>query len=173
MLIGGHQSGQSGFSLVELMIGVVVLGILSALAFPSFQSMLRDRQVRNAAEAITNGLQRARGEAVARNRNIAFTLLTGTTWTVTIAATGELLERREGNEGSKDVVVEGIPSGASIATFNNVGSQVANLDGSASVARFNLSAEGSVRPLSVLIGLGGNARMCDPNVPSTNVSSCN
>jgi type IV fimbrial biogenesis protein FimT len=49
------------------MIGIAIMAILLGLAVPSFQTWFQNIQIRNAAESITNGLQRARAEAVARN----------------------------------------------------------------------------------------------------------
>ncbi|MDD5057251.1 MAG: GspH/FimT family pseudopilin [Sideroxydans sp.] len=158
-----QKSGQFGFSLAELMLSVVILGILSAVAFPSLKSMLRDSQVRNAAEAITNGLQRARGEAVARNTNVSFILGTGSAWVIRDA--NEMIESRLSGEGSKDVTVT--VTGSSTIIFNNVGGVVGG-----GGTQFDLETEGSARPLRVTIGIGGNARMCDPKAPSTSTSAC-
>lgn len=159
----------AGFTLIELMIGVVILGILASIAFPSFQAMLRDSQTRNAAEAITNGLQKARGEAVARNTNVEFVLGAGSSWIVKLpSSTGLQVESRPSNEGSLNTVntavAADLSTAATTATFNNFGSLVANADSSAILARVTLSTTGGNRPLRVTIGVGGNARMCDPNL---------
>jgi len=61
-----------GFSIIELMITLVVLGILIALGAPSFSEWLQNQQIRAAADATLNGVQVARGEAVARNTNVSF-----------------------------------------------------------------------------------------------------
>ena len=63
-----------GFSLIELIIGLVILAILLALAAPSFSAWIRDTKIRTSAESILNGLQLARGEAVRRNEQIRFQL---------------------------------------------------------------------------------------------------
>ena len=65
---------KQGFTLVELLITVAVFGMLLALAAPSFSSWIRNAKVRTAAEAILNGLQLARGEAVRRNVQVRFQL---------------------------------------------------------------------------------------------------
>lgn len=65
---------QRGFSIVEVVVGVAIMGFLLATAAPSFALWLKNSQVKTAAEAIQNGLQFARGEAVRRNRLILFQL---------------------------------------------------------------------------------------------------
>ena len=49
-------------TLIEMLIGLVILGVLMALGVPSFFAWLQSTQVRNAAESIQNGLQLARAE---------------------------------------------------------------------------------------------------------------
>jgi type IV fimbrial biogenesis protein FimT len=62
-------------SLVELMIGLAVLGVLLGMGIPAFQVMLQNLQIRSAAEAVISGLQTARNEAVRRNTNVRFQLV--------------------------------------------------------------------------------------------------
>ena len=70
----------AGFTLTELMIGIVVLGVLTAAGMPSFQKMIRNQEIRSAAEAVANGIGRARAEAVSRNARVQFTLSSDTSW---------------------------------------------------------------------------------------------
>ena len=68
---------QRGFSLVELMVTVSVLGILMLSALPSLRTWLDNTRIRNAADALQDGLQQARAEAVKQNRNMSFWLVAG------------------------------------------------------------------------------------------------
>lgn len=61
--------------MIELAITLSVLGLLLALGLPSFQNWLMNTQIRNAAESISVGIQRARNEAVRLNQNVRFTLV--------------------------------------------------------------------------------------------------
>jgi len=64
-----------GFSLVELIVGMAILGVLLAIAMPAFSNWLRNAKVRTAAESVQNGLQLARAEAVRRNTTVGFRLV--------------------------------------------------------------------------------------------------
>jgi type IV fimbrial biogenesis protein FimT len=145
---------QSGFTLVEIMISLVVLGVLIALAAPSFSSWLQNQQIRAAAEATLNGLQLARAEAVRRNAQVRFqfvsdltsscTLVTSSTdrinWvvslgdptgacnvTVNAAPPGPVIQSRAAEEGSPNVQVVITPGGSpapTAVTFSPLGSVV-------------------------------------------------
>lgn len=64
-----------GFTLVELAVGLAVLAILLAAGIPSFAQWIRDAQIRNASESLQSGIQRARVEALRRNRPVTFWLV--------------------------------------------------------------------------------------------------
>lgn len=169
-MLSTHQTNrQAGLTLIELMIGVVVLGILAAVAVPNFRTWMQNTQVRNAAESITNGLQRARAEAVARNTNVEFVLTAGSSWVVQLVG-GANIETRSRNDGSKDVTIVAVAADlatpATTITFNNFGGIAANADGSASLAQVDFATADASRPLRTTIGVGGNAKMCDPHLIS-------
>ena len=60
-----------GFTLIELMITIALLGILLALALPSFSDMIRRTAVSSAASSLSVALATARSEAVKRGRNVS------------------------------------------------------------------------------------------------------
>ncbi|MCR4297973.1 MAG: GspH/FimT family pseudopilin, partial [Gallionella sp.] len=174
------KSRHLGFSLIELMIGVVILAILMSLAVPSFQAWLQNTQIRNAAESIQNGLQRARAAAVGRNTDVEFVLTAGSSWTIRVVSSGEVIESRSGSEGSKSVSLTALDAAlasATTVTFNNLGSvKAANADASAPFTQVDLDssvlAPADSQELRVTIGFGGNVRMCDPNAPAGSPRAC-
>lgn len=60
----------SGFTLVELMLAVAILGILASLAAPSFTDLIESQRAKSAATDIYVALARARSEAVKRNTSV-------------------------------------------------------------------------------------------------------
>lgn len=166
------RGAQRGFTLIELMMAIVVLGILTGVGLPSFLQMLRSAQIRNGAETLVSGIQRARAEAVARNANVQFLLGTGTSWTVDYVtkpvATDPVLDQSNNQEGASNVTIVALASDNTTAatrlTFNSVGQVVGNADASLAISRINLSATGTTTTVRVTVGAGGNARSCDPTL---------
>jgi type IV fimbrial biogenesis protein FimT len=64
-----------GVSLIELMISLAVLGLLVGIGVPAFRDMMKNYQIRTAAESLVSGLQTARTEAVRRNISVRFQLV--------------------------------------------------------------------------------------------------
>lgn len=59
-----------GFTLIELMVTIAVLGILLALAAPSFQSTIRNNRIAAISNDLISALNLARSEAVKRGRQV-------------------------------------------------------------------------------------------------------
>ncbi|WP_067514446.1 GspH/FimT family pseudopilin [Endozoicomonas ascidiicola] len=56
---------QKGFTLLELMVTIAILGILSAIAYPSFESSIQDSRLSSQTNRILAALQFARSQASA------------------------------------------------------------------------------------------------------------
>lgn len=75
---------QLGFTAIEMMVVVAILGILTTLALPSFQDTLERRHLVAAAESIASDLRWARSEAIKRNTTITVTFAEGSSWSYEI-----------------------------------------------------------------------------------------
>jgi type IV fimbrial biogenesis protein FimT len=78
---------QSGVTLIELMVVILIAGILAASAGPSMMGMINSMKQTSAMSLLTGDLNRARGEAIKRNRRVLMcvrlndtTCGTGTSW---------------------------------------------------------------------------------------------
>jgi len=170
---------QEGFTLVELMVAVSILGVLVALALPAYRDMVQNSMIRGAAESIQTGLQQARIEAIRRNARVQFVMpiATNSAWTigcVTVAADcPALITERKNSEGSSSAVtVTRTPAAATTVVFDGLGAVLASPPALTVpftrlvVDNPNLAAADS-RELRIDLQSGGNVRICDPNLPST------
>lgn len=65
---------QRGVSMIEVLTVMTIIGILLVAVGPEISAQLRNAQIRNAADSMIAGLQRARTEAIRRNQDVRFTL---------------------------------------------------------------------------------------------------
>lgn len=168
-----HRTG--GFTLIELLTVVTVMTVMLFLALPNFSVWLQNTQIRTAGEAILNGLQLARAEAVRRNVNIELTMDGSSGWTAKVPG-GEVIQTRLAAEGSATALVTTTPLTARTITFNSFGTIAANLDGTNTISEIKIDsaalAAADSRELCILIRTGGTVRMCDPQVAVTDTRSC-
>jgi len=177
-----------GFTIIEIGISLVVLGILLAVGLPSFVTWIANTQIRTGAEGVLNGIQLARAEAVRRNMNTQIVLTEAasipatTGWTVRVVGSGEVVQSRSANEGSPNAQLLIEPANGTTLTFNGMGRVIANPDASPAMTRVDIvnpqggtcvADGGSMRCLSIRVGSGGNVRMCDPGVaPGADSRAC-
>lgn len=112
----------AGLTLVELMVGLAVLGILLSLAVPSFRDLLSAQRGRSAAYSLVSDLVLARSEAVKRGSPVVLTAAAAGWaggWTITVQATSELLARQK--DLGPGVTVSASPATATTVVFDRNG----------------------------------------------------
>jgi type IV fimbrial biogenesis protein FimT len=170
------MKSSAGFTLIELMIVIVILAIMLLIALPNFAIWMQNTQIRTAGEAVLNGMQLARGEAIRRNVNVEMRMDASSGWTARVAGTGEVIQSRLAGEGSAAALVTITPAGAKTVTFNSFGSVATNADGTATLTEIKIDSASipaaDSRELCVLVRAGGNVRLCDPQVPATDTRTC-
>lgn len=164
------KMAQSGLSLVELMIAIVIVGVLMVVGVNSYSQWIQNQQVRVAAESILNGLQLARSEAVQRNTTVQFLRDGQTGWV--ISAGGVEIQARSSQEGSRNAFIDNtVTTAPATITFDGLGR--AGLGGMASaviaVSSVNAAA---TRSLNIVVNGGGSVRMCDPTVAVGDPRAC-
>ena len=75
-----RQRSQAGFTVVEAMVVVAIIGILAAFAAPAMNQLIRTQKVRSAAYDIFSDLSFARSEAINRGHDIMMSSVQGTDW---------------------------------------------------------------------------------------------
>ena len=78
---------QRGFTIIELLIVIVILGVLAALAAPSFSDSIKRYRVGSVRDSMTASIQWARSEAIRRRLSVGMVRTTGCG--VTLGSTGD------------------------------------------------------------------------------------
>lgn len=173
----------SGFTAIEIMIVVLIMGVMLAAGVPSLTAYLTNSKIQATAQSFMSGLQQARSEAVRRNVNVSFVLtagavddvaatsvVAGKNWIVVAPkpdapTENEIINSKSSAEGSAAKV--SISGGVSMVTFTSLGGT--NL-GAPTVFTFGFDGKTcgtDTRCLNVVVTPGGRTQMCDPAVAST------
>lgn len=167
-------TNSSGFTLIEIMIAVVILGIVMAMGVSNYRIWIQNTAIRNVAESVLNGLQLARAEAVKRNAPMQFNFRTGSAWTVCQrpAALGDCPNPDDGTTIQSHAQAGGVSANVTVTTtpaantrisFNNLGQVDTTVTSFTQVAVDNSALSvADKRILRVIVNVGGNTRMCDP-----------
>lgn len=143
-----------GFSIIELMVGVVIVGVMLALGIPSMATYLQNSKIGSAAKSYQSGLQLARSEAIRQNLPVEF-VLTNAPIVAGIESTTAL------NQNGVNWVVRAPVLPASGATTYTLVEAKAALEGSGqaagTTAAVQVAGSGGFAGVVVFTGLGGTS----------------
>ena len=192
-----RRASAQGFTLVEMIIAMVVMAILLALAARSYSVWMANSQIRTAADTLAEGLSVARNEAIKRNQQVGFWLMsnlssgcrvsdTGTSWVASLdnpsskcnVAISDTLEpfivaKKSAAEGTSRVTIKALDSSgkqkANTIIFNGVGRVL--LTDQTPIARIDIASsvlpDEQVRVLRIVLSTGGMIRTCDPSITTS------
>ena len=193
---------QRGFTIVELLIGLTLLGVLLGLGVPAMGTYLQNSKLASAAASYFSGVQTARAEAIRRNVRTEFVLTDTPISTADIAncdargqrpQLGRVRPRRrlragdrakaaaegEASSAAQAVQVAGSAAAPAVFTgripFNGFGGTA---DGAAyqisitNPAAGTCAPTGKVRCRRITVSPGGQIMACDPAAPAGDSRAC-
>jgi type IV fimbrial biogenesis protein FimT len=158
---------RKGFTLIELMIGIVILAILTVLALPTFRDFRANTRIRNTADTIVHGVRLAQVEAIKRNENVTLEIDPAVGWTARNVAAAAIATETF-NDPSGQMVVELRPAGATKMTFSPLGQFIGPNnpdDGTVAITSVLVSSTAVATPNDLRVTtdpVWGAARVCEP-----------
>lgn len=107
---------QQGFSLVELLMGLMIVGIVLHLVSPAFAALTESNHREEAAKSLVSGMRSARSEAITRNQTVVIHGINddwGQGWRMILDLNGK------GHEDSSNPLLVERRSGTRVPIFGN------------------------------------------------------
>ena len=167
-------SSARGFTILELMMGMLIATLLLTVGVPSFKTFVRNSEIRSTAESISNGLRAARTEATRLNSPVSFTLAGAgnPSWAInvfdptTATLTQPPLQQFSKLETGKNSTVVTTPANAVAVTFNGLGRLISPSPiGTPNIQQIDVGSlvAGDARTLRIYVEDGRGIRICDPD----------
>lgn len=169
------RSPSSGFTLIELMIGLTITVLLLLQGVPSFTTFLRNSEIRSTAESIANGVRAARAEASRRNLPVTFTFTAASgdpSWAIHQfdVVSGKLvqppIQQYARAEAGTSAVLTRAPANAVSVTFSGLGRVMTPAPlGTPNLQQIDVASKvtGEARTLRVYVDDARGIRTCNPD----------
>jgi Tfp pilus assembly protein FimT len=157
------RKSQPGFTIVELLVIVSLLGVLGSLAFLQLEPLLAQVRLKSGARQIVSDLQVARMKAIAQNRRFRVTFR---------PSEGDYVIEREDGVSWRRLILHGhtteevdnasisLPPGVAISAVNSGGDVIfvprGHVDGGISIT---LSSHAGAGERRVIVNLAGRVRI--------------
>lgn len=157
---------QSGLSLIDLMVTIAIIGILAAIALPSFNAVIKQNRMRLVVDTVVGDFRQAESLAAGAGQSVVLEISNpGASWTYSLShsSSGSVLTRRASDfsgaisisvtgsdfsdadsDGNRDVTfnqlkrIDSAGAGRLVITLNDISVEVArNLVGMMSVCSDN------------------------------------
>lgn len=165
MSLFNARNNNQGFTLIETLTIVIIIGILSAIAAPGLLGMLNRNKVNTALDEVQGALQEAQREAMRKSQSCTVTLdSTNSKFTGSCLATGDRT----------------LPSGVSLATNLDPSTVTfsfrGNTNNSGKIVVYSNDSNQQKKCLVISNGLGiirtGNYSGSTPSVTPTTTNDC-
>ncbi|WP_146165911.1 GspH/FimT family pseudopilin [Stenotrophobium rhamnosiphilum] len=156
----------SGFSLIELLAALLITGILSLVALPSFASLIRNNRIVSESNSLLSTLMLTRSEAIKRREPVTLcksrdgkscSASAALDWNHCAIMFADSNSNRVLDEGEKVIRIEAPFSMAQTITFSGGNTLSYRADGSSTSGTFTIKSEDVQK--QVVVSLAGRARI--------------
>jgi len=155
---------RNGFTIVELLIGMVIMAILMLFALPTYQEFMGNTRIRNTADSLAHGVRLAQVEAIKRNENVTFEVAPAVGWRIRDLAAADL-HVEPFSDTSGLILVDPRPAGALKLTYDPLGRFVPNDDATPVMTSIRVTHTTMSTPNDLRVTTDpawGSTRVCEP-----------
>ena len=138
-----------GFTLTELMICLMIMGLMAALAAPRFRGLIKNYKLTNAARVVWLDLHRAKMMAIKRGKTMRVDF-TGTSYNIVLVETGAVVFSRDLSRDYFGIAFNTTTTTASVS-FGSTGTANGGtvvIQGPAGSKSFTIAFTGRIGPIS-------------------------